>query len=271
MALDPDDALVLLMEILQLALDAFDEAQKQCDKLGAAATKALNFAQKIVDGFAKEIDGLQKNMDKKNKVCSKECKFKIRAWTPKIWWKPGGCYKLIFKRIKACISMVFIAIAIGFARILIAIANAALEIAKKAVEAILKIIELIMKAAKLVLTLAMQALKVAQLALFILLNMLRRADDLRPAITCDGINVKKFKKGFDKMDLLHISEMVFHMEVGPRNMMLATSFTTRVHRFLLFVRPAQHFTKSKHQYTVSKSALFSIDSSTTSCALIIVE
>jgi hypothetical protein len=241
MALKTDATLLLAIEILDFAIEAFEAAQRQCEALGAAPIKILNLAQKIVDGFAGELRGLQKLLDEQNEVCSKECTFKIKVWKPKIYWKPGGCYKLIFKRIKACISMVFIAIAIGITHILLAYANTWLMICRKAMEVILKIIEAIMKAAKLVLTLAMNALKVIQLALFFLLNMLRRAEDIRPAIKCKGINMKRFKKGFDKMDLLHISEMVFHMEVGPRNLALATSFTKRVRRhFSCLCYRAQH-------------------------------
>lgn len=227
MALNPDETLLFAIEILQFALDAFDEAEKLTKAMGAAAIRILNAAQKVVDGIAEEIKGLEKSMEKQNKICSKECTMKIKAWKPKIYWKPGGCYKLIFKRIKACLEMVFIGIAIVIANVLIAVANIWLQVCRRAMEVLLKIIEAIMKAAKLLVTLAMQALKVIQLALFFLLNMLRRSDDMRPAIKCDGINIKRFKQGFDKMDLLRISEMVIHMKAGPRNITLATSFTKR--------------------------------------------
>ena len=100
MALQPDAALMVAITALQVAKDMVEIAEKATEAMGKAAVAAYNTAKLVVEALEEDIIELEKKKGKKMKICKKSCTFKIRAWTPKIWWKPGGCWKLIIKRIK---------------------------------------------------------------------------------------------------------------------------------------------------------------------------
>jgi hypothetical protein len=156
------------MEAVQAAITAFKAAELYCAELLGPFTKALNYAKKIVGGLRSVIAKLENQKDKKNKVCKKSCKGpKVKAWKPKIWWKPGGCWKLIPKRIAACITVVALWITIKATQLLLKVAMVALKVAQLAMKAILAAIKVIMDAVQAALDAVMATLKLLQSALLL--------------------------------------------------------------------------------------------------------
>ena len=199
------------------AIEGIEDAQKECVEYGERITREFNSAKRKVSLLDGDVSKLHVKQDNEHKVCNEPCEVKFRGWCGCIpSAKPSGCFKRTFKRLAACIEKALLGAAIVAIKVLIEAANFILDKAKILVDGILAAINEIMEAALDIVTLVLVALKALRDALIFTLNMVRKVDDLRPSVTCSGINAGKFAAGFYAMDILLMNEFVFSM-VRRRN------------------------------------------------------